>query len=74
MKCPKCENSMYIGYLQSTGSRIIWDTKKHSILLDPSDDGILITETFVKTSTVDRAYCCKDCKIIVFQYEDDSCN
>lgn len=70
MKCPKCEKDMRIGYLQSTGRRIIWDTKKHSILLEPSNDGIIISETFINVSTVDPAYCCKDCRIIVFQYED----
>ena len=74
MKCPKCENNMRVGYLQTTGSRIIWDTKKHSLLLDPSDDGVIISDTFIKTASVDRAYCCKSCNIIVFQYEDDSSN
>ncbi len=36
MECSKCGKEMEKGIIQSCGSRIIWDTKKHRISVMPS--------------------------------------
>ena len=69
MLCPKCGKEMEKGLLQSNGSTLIWDTKKHSICVRPSENGIGLAFDYI-SATVENVYCCRECKIISFDYSE----
>lgn len=68
MECPKCGKEMEKGIIQSCGSRIIWDKKKHHLSVMPSAEGIELDFDLVST-VIENAYCCKACKTIMFDYK-----
>lgn len=55
------------GYLQSNGTRMIWDTKEHPLVLHPTKEGVIVAKGPVIQGFT--AHCCKACKTITFSYE-----
>ncbi len=64
-KCPLCGEKLEKGYVISSGF-IRWDTKKHKFL---AAAGELLCPTFSLTLPNLPSLRCKQCSIVIFDYE-----
>lgn len=67
MNCPKCNNEMQFGYLQ-TGNLIAFNKRRHKLSLNPKDPEDVMIARKVFTSNDFEGYICKSCGLIIFDY------
>lgn len=69
MNCPKCNNEMTIGYLQ-TDRIIAFNKQRHKFSLNPKDvDDVLIAKNLTSGNDF-NGFICKECGLIVFDYKN----
>ena len=74
-KCPKCGKPMEEGYLAfyepMAISRIVWQKEKPGyIRFKAPEDGVKVIKPPVLGRGDKKGFICKDCKTVVFTYED----
>lgn len=68
MNCPHCDREMEEGFFES--DCIFWSKQVRRLFLFPEEKGEFFIRGSLKTGCTFKAYLCKRCNHILFDYED----